>query len=175
MFYFSASRQQAKLNICDDDDVTTTDIHMDGLLLSHSDYPWEYEVRNFVVGIHSANVCSKKLWLSEGWKLLVTIHDIDLAEGDSLIMRTSSKTIRYPNLTKSAQFLFEESDSYVQFEFKVSQESNGGKGFVVCFKRMCSKPCLKQPLKKNAKIGFQDRILLNAGQKRAFCNTFDLQ
>ena len=29
----------------------------------------------------------------------------------------------------------------------------------------CSKNCLKRPLKKKTKIGFQDRLLLNAGQK----------
>ena len=28
-----------------------------------------------------------------------------------------------------------------------------------------SKPCLKQPHKKKTKVGFQDRLLLNAGQK----------
>ena len=28
-----------------------------------------------------------------------------------------------------------------------------------------SKTCLKRPLKKKTKIGFQDRLLLNAGQK----------
>ena len=28
-----------------------------------------------------------------------------------------------------------------------------------------SKTCLKRPLKKNTKIGFQDRLSLNAGQK----------
>ena len=39
---------------------------------------------------------------------------------------------------------------------------------------------LKQPLKRRAKIGFQDRLLLHAGQtycrmlKGAFCNIFDL-
>ena len=43
-----------------------------------------------------------------------------------------------------------------------------------------SKTCLKQPLKKTTKIGFQDRLSLNAGQKycrmlpKAFCNTFNL-
>ena len=44
-----------------------------------------------------------------------------------------------------------------------------------------SETCLKGPLKKKLKIGFQDRLLLNAGQKYcrmlqrvAFCNTFDL-
>ena len=30
---------------------------------------------------------------------------------------------------------------------------------------MYSKTCLKRPLKKKTKIGFQDRISLNAGQK----------
>ena len=29
-----------------------------------------------------------------------------------------------------------------------------------------SKPCLKRQLKKKTKIGFQDQLLLNAGQKR---------
>ena len=57
-----------------------------------------------------------------------------------------------------------------------------------------SKTCVKQPLSKRPKIGFQDQLLLNAGQKYcrmlesiaecskvlqnaprgAFCNTFDL-
>ena len=44
------------------------------------------------------------------------------------------------------------------------------------------KTCLKWPLKKKTKIGFQDQLSLNAGQKYcrinaprgAFCNTFDL-
>ena len=31
--------------------------------------------------------------------------------------------------------------------------------------RNYSKTCLKQPLKKKTKIGFQDRLSLNAGQK----------
>ena len=30
---------------------------------------------------------------------------------------------------------------------------------------VCSKTCLKQPLKRKTKIGFQDRLSLNAGQK----------
>ena len=36
------------------------------------------------------------------------------------------------------------------------------------FEMLCSrysKTCLKQPLKKKTKIGFQDQLLLNAGQK----------
>ena len=41
-----------------------------------------------------------------------------------------------------------------------------------------SKICLKGPLKKNTKTGFQDRLSLNAGQKYCrmlpFCNTLDL-
>ena len=44
-----------------------------------------------------------------------------------------------------------------------------------------SKTCVKQPLSKRQKIGFQDRLLLNAGQKVlqnapswTFCNTFNL-
>ena len=38
-----------------------------------------------------------------------------------------------------------------------------------------SKTCLKRPLKKNTKIGFQYRLTLNAGQEYiVFCNTFDL-
>ena len=43
-----------------------------------------------------------------------------------------------------------------------------------------SKTCLKRPLKKKTKMGFQDRLWLNAGQKYfrmlqrgAFCNTFN--
>ena len=39
---------------------------------------------------------------------------------------------------------------------------------------MYSKTCVKGPLSKRPKIGFQDRLSLNAGQKGAFCNTFDL-
>ena len=35
---------------------------------------------------------------------------------------------------------------------------------------MYSKTCLKRPLKKKTKIGFQDRLLLNAGQK--YCRMF---
>ena len=39
--------------------------------------------------------------------------------------------------------------------------------------------CIKRTLPKRPKIGFQDQLLLNAGQKycrmlRAFCNTLDL-
>ena len=34
--------------------------------------------------------------------------------------------------------------------------------YIVCF---YSKTCLKWPLKKKTKIGFQDQLLLNAGQK----------
>ena len=44
-----------------------------------------------------------------------------------------------------------------------------------------SKTCLKRPLKKNKKIGFQYRLSLNANKKLlqnapmgAYCNTFDL-
>ena len=33
------------------------------------------------------------------------------------------------------------------------------------FKHLYSKSCLKRSLKKKAEIGFQDRLLLNAGQK----------
>ena len=34
--------------------------------------------------------------------------------------------------------------------------------------------CLMRSLKKKTKIGFQDQLSLNACQKFAFCNTFDL-
>ena len=41
-----------------------------------------------------------------------------------------------------------------------------------------SKTCVKRPLSKRPKIGFQDQYSLNAGQKYcrrgAFCNRFDL-
>ena len=37
-----------------------------------------------------------------------------------------------------------------------------------------SKNCLKWPFKKKTKIGFQDQLSLNAGQKGAFCNSFNL-
>ena len=37
-----------------------------------------------------------------------------------------------------------------------------------------SRTCLKRSLKKKTKIGFQDQLLLNAGPRGAFCNTFDL-
>ena len=36
-----------------------------------------------------------------------------------------------------------------------------------------SKTCLKRPLKKVKKIGFQDRLLLNAGQK--YCRMLPLE
>ena len=39
---------------------------------------------------------------------------------------------------------------------------------------MYSKTCLKWQLLKRPKIGFQDQLWLNAGQKYAFCNTLDL-
>ena len=38
---------------------------------------------------------------------------------------------------------------------------------------MYSKTCLKRPLKKKTKIGFQDRLSLNAGQK--YCRMLPLQ
>ena len=38
---------------------------------------------------------------------------------------------------------------------------------------MYSKTCLKQPLKKKTKIGFQDRLSLNAGQK--YCRMVPLE
>ena len=41
-------------------------------------------------------------------------------------------------------------------------------GYIVClspFNSNNSKTCLKQPLKRRPKIGFQDRLSLNAGQK----------
>ena len=43
-----------------------------------------------------------------------------------------------------------------------------------------SKTCIKRPLSKRPKVGFQDQLLLNAGHSisecslGAFCNTFDL-
>ena len=45
---------------------------------------------------------------------------------------------------------------------------------------ICSKTCVKRPLSKRPKVGFQDQLSLNAGQKYcrmlrgAFCNNFDL-
>ena len=37
-----------------------------------------------------------------------------------------------------------------------------------------SKTCVKRPLSKRPKIGFQDQLSLNAGQNIAFCNAFDI-
>ena len=131
-FHFTDSKgMQARVNICDDKE-TTKDIHLDaGLLLSHNDYPWEYDARNLVISITPAVVCKKIFWLATGKKLVVAIHDLDLAEGDSFQVRTGNGAVmEYPNVTP----VFDHSDTSVQFEFKMSLESNGGRGFVVCFK-----------------------------------------
>ena len=37
-----------------------------------------------------------------------------------------------------------------------------------------SKTCVKLPLSKGPKNGFQDQLSLNADQSGAFCNNFDL-
>ena len=49
------------------------------------------------------------------------------------------------------------------------------------YKMLFSKTCVKRPLSKRQKIGFQDQLPLNADQNycrmlqgRAFCNTFEL-
>ena len=44
-------------------------------------------------------------------------------------------------------------------------------------RREYSKTCVKRPLSKRPKIGFQDQLLINAGQRYCrmpLCNTFDL-
>ena len=41
-----------------------------------------------------------------------------------------------------------------------------------CFNKY-SKTCLRRPLKKKTKIGFQDRLSLNAGQK--YCRMLSLE
>ena len=121
---------QAKIDICDNEE-TTEHIYMGGgLLLSHNDYPWEYEASDLVAGMNPARVCKKELWAKDGNKLVVAIHGnhADLAEGDSLMVRTENNILMdYSNIAP----VYEKT---VQFEFTVSRGSNGGKGFIVCFK-----------------------------------------
>ena len=103
-----------------------------GLLLSHKNYPWEYEPSKIMTPREPNKTCHKKLWLEADTKIVVSVHTIDVAEGDSLLIITDStiKNIR----DKTTLVYYDYQTKSVEFNFTVTQESNGGKGFIVCFK-----------------------------------------
>lgn len=113
---------------------TTGNLSMDGgLLVSHSNFPWEYNPRS-LVGTESQRKCKKTIWLSPyKTKLLTTVQDLDIAEGDNLSARSKTKGgTNVKTVQANTTTLYDEQLS-VEFEFVIGQESNGGRGFVICF------------------------------------------
>lgn len=129
--------EQGKIDICENlttgDDKSSMSVDS-GLLLSHKNYPWEYEPSKIMTPREPNKTCHKKLWLEADTKIVVSVHTIDVAEGDSLLIITDStiKDIR----DKTTLVYYDYQTKSVEFNFTVAQESNGGMGFIVCFKRI---------------------------------------
>lgn len=134
----SAVKPVGIVDICGDDTLNDDDdMSMDsGLLLSHKRFPWIYDSTAMVPNRDPKKVCKKTFWMSQGQTLLVSIHEhIDIAEEDSLLVRakTGNGTVETKEVQKNARYS-EDVTPFVEFEFDVLQGSNGGRGFVLCFK-----------------------------------------
>ncbi|XP_053397783.1 uncharacterized protein LOC128556490 [Mercenaria mercenaria] len=99
------------------------DSHMAGIIRSHKLHPWNYS--------NQPRKCSVKIYWPTGQRLVVTIQNIDLSEDDQLIIGNRG---RVPvNVSSSETFSFS-NGSITTIVFNVGEESNSGKGFILCFK-----------------------------------------
>ncbi|XP_052811621.1 uncharacterized protein LOC128239160 [Mya arenaria] len=132
----SGNSESRLLNICADTDgnphrtsSSATYARSEGLIRSHTSFPWSYE--------STERNCSLELPLLSGHRLHVTVHHMDVGEHDSvMVIGTNSKERR--SLVNAAPgtalTIGEDWDSSFRFDFNVSVDSNGGSGFVICFK-----------------------------------------
>lgn len=125
--------QQDIVDICEELKPEPSDISMDsGLLLSHKYYPWEYKPSKMMSAQDPTRTCNKKFWLKDHTTMVVSVHTIDVAEGDSLLVINGSLKQTIQNKTTLVFHAYQTRS--VEFTFTVAQESNGGRGFVLCFK-----------------------------------------
>lgn len=140
------SNEAILLDICEGDagsDVErSAEPGLSGIVRSHRIYPWDYT--------DTARTCILKFpWPFDSarkvqQKLIVSIQDLDLSQGDSLSISAlgpdgvEAKTyvIHSENYAKNNITLEDEKNTYLKakFNFTVGTESVRGKGFVVCFK-----------------------------------------
>lgn len=99
----------------------SADTKLSGVIRSHSIYPWGYTAKR--------RNCTVKINWPESQKLIVTVHNIALDEDDYLTIGNKNPV----NVTSAGNIPLEKEELTV-FNFIVGNETNGGQGFVVCFK-----------------------------------------
>ena len=126
-----------------------------GILRSHHDYPWLYNSDTFSKFNRTSrtHVCKRTLWLGGTEKktnIVMKVQVVDIAEGDflnvtsvSMIGETTTETIN-TSLTR----VYQEHKS-LEFTFSILQGTNGGMGFLICFKRKYMCPVTYNTLTEN--------------------------
>ena len=109
-----------------------------GILRSHPDYPWQYNSNSYPKFSKSSpnHVCKRKLWLSKKTNIVMTVQVLDIAEGDYLNVTnvTMNDEVTTETITSNITNVYFEHKS-LEFTFRISQGTNGGMGFLICFKR----------------------------------------
>ena len=136
----SDTAKQRIVDICDETGNVTGNVSIDsGILRSHPKYPWDYDSNSFTKfsKMSPNHICKKTFWLTRNTpNLLVTVHAIDIAEGDFLNVTsvTMNNKVTTETVTANRTKVYYEHKS-VEYRLEISQGTNGGMGFLICFKR----------------------------------------
>ena len=133
---------QAIVDVCDEteDDAGSISLGVDsGIVRSHPKYPWQYSSNSYskFSKMFPRYVCKKTLWLTKTkTKLLVTVKAVDVNDGDflNITSATMGDEVNTETITTNINKVFYDHKS-VEFTFAILQGTNGGKGFLICFKR----------------------------------------
>ncbi|XP_046583441.1 uncharacterized protein LOC124290687 [Haliotis rubra] len=114
-------------DMCDKTSVITT---TEGLIKSHSNFPWHYTARPIV--------CRKKIRINPKYGLHLYTDEMDLdpsTRGDNLkIFLSRPKTKYSKKYVGGRRVNLHISSGIVVVQFRVSRRSKGGKGFILRFK-----------------------------------------
>ncbi|KAL4233309.1 hypothetical protein ACF0H5_007992 [Mactra antiquata] len=99
--------------------------NLSGIIRSHAIYPWDYSSSN--------RTCIVNIYWPQRRMLVVSVQDIELGEGDYLQIGNHTIDDETPSM-KRLEFRGSDSQFNTMLNFTVGRDSNGGKGFVVCFK-----------------------------------------
>ena len=139
--YLIVAPYQAIVDVCDEtkDDAGSLSLDVDcGIVRSHHKYPWQYSSNSYskFSKMFPRYVCKKTLWMTKTkTNLLVTIKAVDVNDGDflNITSATMGDEVNTETITTNINKVFYER-KYVEFTFSILQGTNGGKGFLICFK-----------------------------------------
>ncbi|XP_067662054.1 uncharacterized protein [Haliotis asinina] len=130
--YLSSKGYQclAKANVFDMCDRTSVITTTEGLIKSHSNFPWHYRARQIV--------CRKKIRINPKYGLHLYTDEMDLdpsTRGDNLkILLSGPKKSFFKKYVGGRRVNLHISSGTVVIQFRVSRRSRGGKGFILRFR-----------------------------------------